>query len=268
MTNVGEAWYEIDARTNKLRERLDDADDRIRTTGDRAERSLTSKLSGALGSMGSIVGGMAKIAAAGGLIVGGAMAVMGGFAVNAAADAESMRGSWETLLGSTEAASERMRELTEFAAATPFSIPEINAASRQLQVFGGEAIATGDSLRLIGDIASGTQQPIGDVAMWMGRTYDALQSGQPFGEAAMRLQEMGALSGEGRKELERLAAGVKDGSMTMDEAWAGSQAVFEQFGGGMERQSQTLNGQISNLMDNIGQAMVGVGETVLPAVKG
>jgi hypothetical protein len=267
MPEVGSAWYEIDARTNRLRARLDESDRRVEQTGARAERSLGGRLTGALGTFGGVIGGIAKLAAGTGLLLGGAFAVIGGLAVKGAADAESMQASWETLLGSVEKANARVAELKEFAATTPFEIPEVMAASRTLQVFGGDALATGDNLRLVGDIASGVQQPFSDVAMWIGRTYDAMESGQPFGEAAMRLQEMGALSGEGRRRLEELAKAAKDGGMTMDEAWTEAQKIFGQFAGQMERQSQTLNGQISNLMDNIGQTLAGVGEILLPVVK-
>lgn len=266
-TNVGEAWYEITARSDKLRRALDESDRRIETTGARAEKSLGGRLTGALHGIG---GGLLTVAKAA-VFVGGAGAAglgfLGGMALKGAADAESMAASWEVLLGTTEAAQARMKELKEFAATTPFEIPEVMAASRQLQVFGGTALATGDNLRLVGDIAAGTQQPFTDVAMWIGRTYDAMKSGQPFGEAAQRLQEMGALSGDNRRKLEKLAAGVKSGNLTMDQAWKRSQGIFGQFSGMMEKQSQTLNGQISNLMDNIGQALTGIGELLLPVAK-
>lgn len=265
--NVGSAWYEIDARIDKLRSRLGESDRMITQTGTKAERTFGSRVTSSIGRMGGALTTVVKTAGIVGVAGVAGLGFLGGMAIKSAADMESMQVAWETLLGSTEAAKDRMAELKEFAATTPFEIPEVMQASRQLQVFGGTTLATGDNLRMVGDIAAGTQQPFTDVAMWIGRTYDAMKSGQPFGEAAMRLQEMGALSGDGRRKLEELAAGVKDGSITMNQAWKGTGNVFGQFSGLMEKQSQTTAGQWSNLMDNLGQTLVGIGEIMLPFVK-
>ncbi len=40
--------------------------------------------------------------------------------------------------------------------------------------------------------------------MWIGRLYDGLQSGRPVGEAMMRLQELGVISGDTRNQIENL----------------------------------------------------------------
>jgi hypothetical protein len=267
MPNVGEAWYDISARTSKLRGALNDADSRVGGSVRNIEQGFGRRATGAL----TRLGGVARTVAKAGVFAAGfgvvALGALGGMAIKSAADMETMTVQWETLLGSTDAAKQRMQELREFAATTPFEIPEVMAASRTLQVFGGDAIATGDALTMVGDIAAGTQQPFGDVAMWVGRMYDAIKSGQPFGEAAMRLQEMGALSGENRRKIEELAEGVKDGTVTMDQAWKGTQGVFGQFSGLMEKQSQTVAGQWSNMMDNLGQTLVGIGEILLPFAK-
>jgi hypothetical protein len=265
--NVGEAWYDLTARTSKLRGALDDADRRVSGSVRNAEHGFGRRVTGAIGRMGGALTTAVKTAGVIGVAGAAGLGFLGGMAIKAAADLETMQVQWEVLLGSTEAAKERMAELREFAATTPFEIPEVMAASRQLQVFGGTTLATGKNLTLVGDIAAGTQQPFTDVAMWVGRMYDALKSGQPFGEAAMRLQEMGALSGENRRVIEKLAEGVKDGSLTMDEAWSRTSGVFGQFGGLMEKQSKTTAGQWSNLMDNLGQTLAGIGQILLPFAK-
>lgn len=267
MPNVGDAWYDLTARTAKLRAALDAADRRVSGSVSNVERGFGRRATGAIGRMGGALQSAFKVSA----MVGGAGAAgllaLGGAAIVSGAKMESMQAQWETLLGSTEKAQARMNELRKFAATTPFEIPEVMQASRTLQVFGGTALATGDNLRLVGDIASGTQQPFTDVAMWVGRMYDAMKNGQPFGEAAQRLQEMGAMSGANRRQIEKLAAGVKSGNITMDEAWKRTQGTFSQFSGGMERQSKTLAGQWSNLQDNLGQALAGIGATLLPLAK-
>ena len=95
--------------------------------------------------------------------------------IQQAADMEDMKLGFEVLLGSVEAAEARMQSLADFAASTPFQLPEIVTASRQLQVFTKGALATGDGLRLVGDAAAGAGRNFSEVAMWVGRLYDGLQ---------------------------------------------------------------------------------------------
>lgn len=167
-------------------------------------------------------------------------------AVESNAEFEVYTSQFETLLGSTGAAKERLEELAKFGVETPFELPEIVEASRVLQVFGGTTLATGDNLRMIGDIAAGVNQPFKDVAFWVGRMYDSIQNGQPFGEASARLQEMGALSGDTRRKLEEMQKAGADGS----EIFAVfSEEVGGKFTGGMEKLSSTLQGVRSNLAD-------------------
>lgn len=171
---------------------------------------------------------------------------LGKASVTANTEFETVTAQFETLLGSAQAAEERIAELEKFGIETPFELPEIVEASRILQVFGGDVLATGDNLRMIGDIAAGVNRPFQEVAFWIGRMFDALQSGGPFGDAAARLQEMGALSGEARRELEKLQ---KEGA-TGEELWAlFNEQVGSKFVGNMDRLAKTFVGVTSNLVD-------------------
>jgi len=151
-----------------------------------------------------------------------------------------------TLLGSADAAYERIRELTIFAVKTPFELPGIVEASRVLQVFGGTTLATGDNLTMVGDIAAGVGREFSEVALWVGRVYDAMQSGRPFGIAASRLQVMGAMTGTARNELERMQQEGASGA----EMWERfNELVGDRWAGNMDRLSRTLTGLISNIKD-------------------
>lgn len=171
---------------------------------------------------------------------------IGSAAIATNAQFETFTTQFTTLLGSVGAARQRINELTEFAVSTPFQLPEVVEASRVLEVFGGRVLATGENLRMIGDIAAGVNQPFQDVAFWVGRMYDAIQSGRPFGEAAMRLQEMGALSGDTRAKLEQLQ---KSGADASEIFGVFADEVGGRFAGNMERLAQTFQGIISNLND-------------------
>lgn len=150
-----------------------------------------------------------------------------------AIDRQNITTAFENLLGSKEAATERVSDLTAFAGQTPFTRDEIFQASRVLQVFTGDALATADGLKTVGDVASGTQQDFSEVAVWIGRLYSGLKSGTPIGEATARLQEMGAISGDSRAKLEALAKSGRD----ISETWPEATAEFAQFDGMMLKMS-------------------------------
>ncbi|WP_337483819.1 hypothetical protein, partial [Porcipelethomonas sp.] len=142
-----------------------------------------------------------------------------------------------------EKANERVSELTDFAGMTPFTRDEIFAASKQLQVFTGDALSTGDSLRIIGDVAAGTGQQFEDVALWTGRLYDAMKSGRTVGEMTSRLQEMGAISGEDRTKIEKLAESGEDITQT----WTEVEKIFSRYDGTMEKLSNNLGNMLTSL---------------------
>lgn len=177
------------------------------------------------------------------------------------AELEQQTVAFQSLLGSATAAQERMQDLADFAAATPFELPEIVRASRVLQALTGGALATGDGLRIVGDAAAAAGRTFDETAMWVGRLYSGLQSGTPVGEATMRLLEMGLVSGETARRLNELAEKGLATGRAMD-------VIRETFGktsGAMELQSQTLNGLLSTLSDTL--KSIG-SDAVAPAVDG
>lgn len=158
-------------------------------------------------------------------------------------DRQNITSQFEVLLGSAEKANERVSELTDFAGMTPFTRDEIFAASKQLQVFTGDALSTGDNLRIIGDVAAGTGQQFEDVALWTGRLYDAMKSGRTVGEMTSRLQEMGAISGEDRTKIEKLAESGEDITQT----WTEVEKIFSRYDGTMEKLSNNLGNMLTSL---------------------
>lgn len=184
-------------------------------------------------------------------------------AVGEAANRETMETAFVPLLGSAKAARERMEELADFAAHTPFQLPGIAAASRTLESLTDGALSTGDGLRLVGDAASAQNTPIEEMAVTIGRLYSGLDSGRPVGEAMQRLQELGAISPDVRAKLEKLQAEGKKGS----EVWQVAAEELARFSGGMELQSQTWSGKISTLSDNWAQVRAEFGKPIMDALK-
>ena len=177
------------------------------------------------------------------LIAGIATGLVVQQSIDVVVDRQNITSQFEVLLGSAEAAQKRVQELTDFASLTPFTRDEIFAASKQLQVFTGDALSTGDSLRIIGDVAAGTGQEFEEVALWTGRLYDAMKSGRPVGEMTARLQEMGAISGENRSKIEALAAAGGN----ISERWAEVETIFGRYNGTMEKLSNNLGNMLTSL---------------------
>lgn len=180
--------------------------------------------------------------------VAGAFAAVGiGQTIKTSIDLEvqqqNLESSFEVLLGSKKKAQKRIDDLTTFAGSTPFTRDEIYQASRTLQVFTGNALSTGKGLKMVGDVAAGTNSDLSDVALWVGRVYDGMKNHQTIGEATAALQEMGAISGQDRTKLEALAASNKKISQT----WPQAMKAFQKYDGLMEKQS-----------DNLGNLMLGV----------
>lgn len=214
------------------------------------------------------VGSMAIVGAA---VAGAALAVKGlhaawteaKAAVGEAADRETMQTAFIPLLGSVKAAKDRMQELADFAAHTPFQLPEIAAASRTLETLTDGALSTGQGLTMVGDVASGTNTPFEELAVTIGRLYSGLDSGRPVGEAMQRLQEIGAITPGVRAKLEKLQAEGKKGS----EVWQVAAEDLARFSGGMELQSQTWNGKLSTLSDAWAEVRAQFGTPIMDALK-
>ncbi len=223
-----------------------------------ATGGMTAAVGGLRGAIGSLMTMMAPLLAAFSAIAAVKMGL--GFS----ADIETANVQFEVLLGSTEKAEARVKELYDFAAKTPFQFPEVLAASKLLQTFGGTALATGVNLTMVGDMASASGAQFSEIAMWVGRAYDAIQTGRPFGEAAMRLQELGLMTGATRNKLEQLNGSGQKG----DAVWKVFTDSMGRYTGMMDKMSVTFTGLLSTVMDTLNQALGKLAGPLFAALKG
>ena len=226
-----------------------------------------------LGGATSAIGGFASkglgmlaspmAAAIGGIASVGTAVVVMKKAISGAAEMEELQNSFVTLLGSTSEAKKRMEELTKFAAETPFEMPDIAKSSKILQSLTGGALATGDGLRSVGDMAAMAGVPMSELSVTVGRLYSGLTSGKAVGESIARMTELGLMSAETRDKLEKLQKEGKKGA----EVWAVAAADFAKYSGEMERKSQGWNGLMSTLGDNINLALSAFGQPIMDSLK-
>ena len=194
-----------------------------------------------LGPLGLVAGASIAFLATTRLLVGQWKAM----GMEAAGSLERMTLQFRPLLGSLASAKERVKELSNFAIKTPFELPEIVEANKMLEVLTQGALSTEKGMTLVGDAASVSGQAFSDVARMVGRLYDGLMSGRPVGEATMRLQEMGVISGTVRNQMESMQAAGADGL----EIWKVMEKQLARNTGAMDEQSLSLEGLQSTWND-------------------
>lgn len=198
-------------------------------------------------------------------IVGGA-----GFGLSLAGEAEQAQVAFRVLLGSASEAKALLEDLSEFSASTPFQFPDIRQAAQLLVAFGFSAEQVTTELQILGNLAAGTNQPIGELAELIGkaRVQNQIFSedlNQLTGRGINILDGLAARFGVAASEVKKLAA---DGKIQ----FADIQAVLEsmalgsgQFAGLMEQQAETLNGSWSTFRDNLNLLASDIGELLIPA---
>lgn len=247
---------DISGLLSSLQEGIDEVKDKLDEMGNEGEKSgkKTAKSAGiagaAFGLAAGIAGKLLEVVSNLAVAIPQFFANLGKQAIQANAQFETFGVQFETLLGSGSAAKQRLDELAKFGVETPFELPEVVQANIQLQTFGGNALATAENLRLLGDAAAANAAPFSETAVWFGRLFSQLQGGKPFGEAAARLQELAILAPDVRTEMEAMQKQGKSGA----EIWAFfSEQVGDKFGGAMEKLAKTFEGVTSNLADFKGE---------------
>jgi phage-related protein len=223
-------------QADQYRQGLEDA-------GRQAE-GLRSRIGGALGTAGRVATG-ALLGIGTAAVAGFGMALNASINMNASLEQSTMQ--FTTLMGDADMAADHVAMLFELGAKTPFETEPIIAASKHLQVFGGEALNTQENLLMIGDAAAAVGAPFDEVAFWTGRMYSAIQGGQPFGEAAARLQELGLLTPEVRQQME----GLQQSGADVNEVWGAMEGQLGTFTGAMELQAGSWAGITSTLSDTL-----------------
>lgn len=203
------------------------------------------------------VGRYAAYATAGlGTFAGGLAGWFTSSAIEATASLEQMRTSLETLQG-TEGAKKSLSWITDFAAKTPYELAEVQDAFVRLKVSGMDPMD--GTLKTLGDTASAMSKP---VMLAVEAMKDAV-----VGENE-RLKEFGIRASTAGNKITyfyKNAAG-QDAKKTVNK---NSQEMIkatllaiwnEKYAGGMEKQSRTWKGLVSNLKDQWTQFQVRVME--------
>lgn len=210
--------------------------------------------------------GMAAFAA-----VGAAAAGVAGYGLKVAADTESASIAFDTLLG--PAADDFMTKLQGFAAATPFEFPELRDAASRMLAVGTSADDVIPIMTALGDATSA----MGTGSEGISRAVNAL--GQMKNTGHVTMEDMNQLRDAGIPAIDALASHlgmtVADTQSAISAGTVGAQEMYDalesysgdsmgRIRGMMDKQSQSLAGQMSTLKDTVS---MGLGTMMGPAVE-
>lgn len=189
-----------------------------------------------------------------------------------AGELEQAEIAFETMLGSASAAKDMLEELSDFASKTPFELQGIRGTAKQLLAMGIESDKIIPTMKALGDVSAGLSVDLDRVAYNYGqvKTQTKLTGTElkDFMRAGIPL--LGALAdvlGKSENEIKEMASAGEIGFPVVEEAFRRMTSSGGQFEDLMFKQSASLNGQLSNLQDNLTRMSEIVGTALLPAAK-
>lgn len=242
-----------------------DTDDYERGLNDASEKTsgFASKLKTGLATASKV--GAAAIGSASTAIV-----ALGKIGLDYNSQMEQYTTNFTTMLGSQEAAVQKVQELKEFAASTPLSMDDLAKGTQTLLAFGVESENSTGILRQLGDIALGDADKMQRLSTAFGK---ATAAGKVTGDTVQQMIDAGwnpliQISQSAGETMEETQKRMSAGKISVEELQAAMEAVTSgtgQFAGGMEAASHTTQGLISTLQDN---AKSLVGEVFQPISDG
>lgn len=174
---------------------------------------------------------------------------------------ESYLTNFKVMLGDEQLAAEKLEEIRKMAASTPFTLSDLTDGTQTLLQFGIAADDTTGVLKQLGDISLGNADKLQTLVRAYGKMSSAqkvtLENVNMMIDAGFNpLNQICDATGESMSDLYKR---ISDGKVGFDELAAAVNAATSeggQFYNGMLEASQTVNGQLSTLQDNI-SALVG-----------
>lgn len=169
---------------------------------------------------------------------------------------ESYLTNFKVMLGSEEAAATKLSEIRKMAASTPFTLDDLTSGTQTLLQFGIAADDTTGVLQRLGDISLGNAEKLQTLTRAYGKMSSAqkvtLENVNMMIDAGFNpLNQICDATGESMSDLYKR---ISDGMVSFSELEAAVEAATSQGGqfyNGMLEASQTFNGRMSTLKDNV-----------------
>lgn len=256
MANGGEYYYGIGLNTAGLARGVDQAKRMFQGLGNTATEAgreadeAIDKLKGSLMS----------------LAAGVSLTQLAKKIVDVRGEVQQLEIAFETMLGSKAKADKLMSEMMTLAAATPFGLQDVTGAAEQLLAFGSTAEEVAKEITMLGDIAAGMSIPLNDMIYLYGttRTQGRLFTQdlrQFMGRGIPLAEELAKQFGVTKDKVGELVTAGKVGFPEVQKALEAMTSEGGKFGGLMEKQAQSVAGQVSALEDAIYQMFNEIGES-------
>lgn len=185
--------------------------------------------------------------------------------------------SFGTMLKSKEKANALMAQMADLASKTPFGLEEVSEGAKRLLAFQVPAEEVTETLRRMGDVASGLGVPMGQLIHVYGQVkaqgklmtndlYQFMNAGIPI------IAELSKVVGKSETEIKEMVSAGKIGFPEVQAVIKNMTNEGGLFFNLMAEQSKSLGGQISNLKDNFDQMLNEIGKSsegiVSEAIKG
>lgn len=185
--------------------------------------------------------------------------------------------SFGTMLKSKEKANALMAQMADLAAKTPFGLEEVSEGAKRLLAFQVPAEEVTETLRRMGDVASGLGVPMGQLIHVYGQVkaqgklmtndlYQFMNAGIPI------IAELSKVVGKSETEIKDMVSAGKIGFPEVQAVIKNMTNEGGLFFNLMAEQSKSLGGQISNLGDSFDQMLNEIGKAsegyISGAIKG
>lgn len=265
----GRIGFSLELDDSKLRQQISNSQRAFEQLADNVEAD-GARMDDAISSIGGAVASL------------GAAWSMQSFATKVAevrGEFQKLQVAMETMLQSKTKAEALMAQMVQTSATTPFGLQEVAGVAKQLLAYGLEAEKVNETLIRLGDIATGLSIPLGDLVylygttMTQGRLYTQ-DFNQFVGRGIPLIKELSEQFGVAENKVKDLVEEGKVGFPEIQKVIESLTNAGGMFGGLMEKQSQTISGQISNIEDafdimfnEIGQNSEGVINSALYATS-
>jgi tape measure domain-containing protein len=231
-----------------------------------------SNLDAVTKSTANLRAGMMAVGTAGTVAFTG-LSLLTSTAVKTAASFEQSQIAFTTLLGSADKAQDTLQNLFHFAATTPFEIPQLLTASKQLLAYGESADDLIPTLKMLGDLSAGVgMDKLPQLILAFGQVKAATKlTGmelRQFSEAGIPL--LGTLADQFGVTAAVMTKMISKGKVSFGDVQTALQSLTAEggrFHDGMASQATSLIGLWSNFHDQITLTSAAIGTQLLPYLK-
>lgn len=187
-------------------------------------------------------------------------------------EAEMTATAFTTLVGSEEKAKSVLGEIASYAKESPFGKLDLTRNAQQMLSFGISADKSMEYLRQLGDIAGGDKNKLSSLSLVMGQV---VSGGKLMGQDLMQfvnvgfnpLLELSKLTGKSMAEMKDLmskgAISAEHVAIAIKSATSEGGAFYEM----SEKQSKTIAGRFSSLVDDIEEMALSVFTAIRPLIS-